>query len=265
MRTSRHALLAVAVAVPALACGGKIAPLGQAEDAGDAGEAPDAGAEDDAGASSPDAGPMVDDVFPTSGPNSGGTRVTITGSGFDAEGGTQITFAGFPAADVACDSTVRCVATSPYAGYSAVAETVDVQATVGGVLGADGSRSSPARPRDRFTFTAGPSCTEGLVCSGFFFPQLVLTCSEAVAFYLYARTSDQELVATATTYSITTNDVGAAVAVCYGDPSSSSCTPYSTFEAQLGYCGDPSFCFVCERWLGGVCGVDGHGQPVCAN
>jgi hypothetical protein len=258
MRLSPLAALVGSIGAAALGCGGKIAPLGDAGGATDSAEE-----EEEVELASPDAGPVVDSVFPRSGPNSGGTRVTVTGSGFVTGGGTQISFAGFPASDVACDSEERCVATSPYAGPSAVPETVDVQATLAGALGAPGSRSSAVGPRDEFTFRAGPPCTQSLACSGLYFPQLIIDCPAAVAFYLYPRTPQQELVATATTFMATTNDVGAAVSACYGDPSSTSCTPFSTFEAQLSYCGDPNFCFDCERWLMGVCIEDLHGNTAC--
>ncbi len=54
--------------------------------------------------------PVVTSISPARGPRSGGTRVTINGSGL--AGATSVTFGGVPARDVTCTST-RCTATSP--------------------------------------------------------------------------------------------------------------------------------------------------------
>ena len=90
--------------------------------------------------------PVVRSVTPNTGPESGGTVVTITGAGF---GSTQfssypsVAFGSNPAAAMACQSVAKCTATSP-AGRS----VVNVQVTV------DGETSAPTSA-DRFTYLSG--------------------------------------------------------------------------------------------------------------
>ncbi len=93
--------------------------------------------------------PTVTGISPSSGPASGGTAVTITGTGLSASpGGTTVAFAGAGAVAVSCSSTTKCTATSPAGG----AGTVDVVvATAGGT-----SKTSAA---DRFTYLAAPAVT----------------------------------------------------------------------------------------------------------
>jgi hypothetical protein len=88
-------------------------------------------------------------VSPSSGPTSGGTTVTITGSGFlDALG---VTFGGIPASFVVNDDT-SITAISP----ALAASTVDVAvATSGG--------SSALGAADAFTYADAPACTGSCV------------------------------------------------------------------------------------------------------
>jgi hypothetical protein len=56
--------------------------------------------------------PTVTSISPTSGPNTGGTRVTITGTGFNT--GASVIFGGLlPATNVAVVSTTSITATTP--------------------------------------------------------------------------------------------------------------------------------------------------------
>ena len=90
-------------------------------------------------------------ISPTSGSTTGGTVVTITGTGFSTTlGATTVNFGlglGTAATDVRCSSTTTCTATSP-AGTG----TVDVLVTVG-------SFTSAISPADRFSYTAAPTVT----------------------------------------------------------------------------------------------------------
>jgi alpha-tubulin suppressor-like RCC1 family protein len=86
--------------------------------------------------------PSVSSVNPNSGPSSGGTVVTITGSGF--AGATGVDFGDPPATNVSCSSN-SCTATSP-PGTGTVAVTVK---------GPGGT--SVLSPRDQFTYTGGPT------------------------------------------------------------------------------------------------------------
>lgn len=86
--------------------------------------------------------PTVTGVSPNTGPNTGGTPVTVTGTGFStASGATAISFGGVAATGVSCASSTSCSATSP-AGCA----TLDVTVTVNGGTSATGSA-------DRFTYT----------------------------------------------------------------------------------------------------------------
>ena len=97
----------------------------------------------------PHAAPTVTGISPASGASSGGTLVTITGTGFQQGGDAVLsvnfgfTGASFLPADVINDTTIKV--TSP----AAVPGTVDVQ--VGLTLG----EQSATSPSDQFTYTAG--------------------------------------------------------------------------------------------------------------
>jgi hypothetical protein len=97
-------------------------------------------------------GPSIAGLAPTSGPNAGGTRVTISGGGFSTlAGATTIKFGQAAATNVACSSTTTCAATSP-----AGSGTVDVTVTV------DGRTSQPSSA-GRFSYTgsqAAPTVTQ---------------------------------------------------------------------------------------------------------
>jgi hypothetical protein len=71
--------------------------------------------------------PTLTSISPTSGPESGGTVVTVNGSGF-VSGTTVVNFGANPATGVTCGSSSQCQATAP-AGTG----TVTVTASVGGV------------------------------------------------------------------------------------------------------------------------------------
>jgi hypothetical protein len=88
--------------------------------------------------------PEVTSVSPTSGTASGGTFVTITGTGFSTTpGATTVAFGPTAATNVSCSSRTACTATSP-----AGSGIVHVTATVDG-------RVSTASSADQFTYTAG--------------------------------------------------------------------------------------------------------------
>jgi hypothetical protein len=238
-------------------CGGKLAPL---DDAGADAEAGPAA--DDAGPDvvAPDGGVLVTRVVPSSGPNSGGTQLTIYGAGFATDGGTSFTLAGFATTGVACASDTQCVAVTPYPGYSVKAQTFDVVATIHGVLGNVGAASSPPVPLDRFTYRAGPACTGTLTCEGPYFPRMVVQCASSVSFYLYPLTADQQLVATGTSYTGQTNNITGLVAACDGSPQLGSCASFSLYEGDWTFCGAPDFCKICA-WRGGHC--SGGPNPTC--
>jgi hypothetical protein len=89
-------------------------------------------------------GPTITGVSPNTGPQTGGTEVTVTGSGF--EPGTEVTqfvFGIATAGSIDCTSTTTCTMVSP--AYKK-AITVKVRATVNG-------KSSPAKDNDEFTYT----------------------------------------------------------------------------------------------------------------
>lgn len=82
--------------------------------------------------------PTISSVTPNSGPTTGGTWVTITGSGLS--GVRSVTFGGAPAQFMIESATsLRALAPAHIAG------TVDVQV-------ANSSGTSPASPQDRYTF-----------------------------------------------------------------------------------------------------------------
>ena len=91
------------------------------------------------------AAPTVTGVSPSSGPESAGTLVTITGTGFN--GATAVDFGTTPATDVTVVSDTSITADSP-AGTGAVDVTV---ITVGG--------TSAMSPADQFTYVAAPTVT----------------------------------------------------------------------------------------------------------
>ncbi len=79
--------------------------------------------------------PTVTALNPATGPATGGTVVTITGSRFSTTpGGTTVKFGGWPATAVSCATTASCTATSP-----AGSNTIDVTVTVSGLTSATGA------------------------------------------------------------------------------------------------------------------------------
>ncbi len=93
----------------------------------------------------PQAAPVVTGVSPSSGPTSGGTQVTITGSGFI--GATVVDFGTTQAAGFTVGSDTQITAVSP-AGTG----TVDVTVTVLDV-------SSVTSSQDQYTYLAAPTVT----------------------------------------------------------------------------------------------------------
>jgi hypothetical protein len=195
--------------------------------------------------------PTVARVTPSVGPNTGGTQVEVGGTGF-ATSGTEITVGSVPATGVTCYSATRCVLTTPnfedFVG-SAGSQTADIQVTVNGM-------ASQLSSLDRFTYTAGPSCSAALRCAATFgFPMLVVQCPAQVNFYDFATTPNQTLVGSGSSFTIPTTDVTNLLAAC--DPKTGSCSTYSTFVASPTYCGSlppqpPNFCKNCTK-TGGIC------------
>ncbi len=93
--------------------------------------------------------PTVTGVSPAVGAFSGGTAVTITGTGFGTLTPTTVRFGSTAATAVTCSTATLCTATSP-AGTG----TVDVTVTVGG-------RTSAATPSARFTYNERPVVDAG--------------------------------------------------------------------------------------------------------
>jgi uncharacterized protein YhjY with autotransporter beta-barrel domain len=87
--------------------------------------------------------PMVTGIAPNQGPTSGGTAVTITGTGFT--GATAVSFGASPASGFTVNSATSITATAP-AGATG---TVDVTVTTGGGTSATGAA-------DRYTYVAAP-------------------------------------------------------------------------------------------------------------
>jgi hypothetical protein len=84
-------------------------------------------------------------LSPSAGPDTGGTAVTITGTGFVVGQPATVAFGGVAATNVAVTSSTSITATSP-----AGSTIVDVQVT-------QGSATSPVnQPGDQFTYNPGP-------------------------------------------------------------------------------------------------------------
>jgi IPT/TIG domain len=87
--------------------------------------------------------PSVTSITPATGPASGDTIVTITGTGFSTTtGATTVAFGATPAAVFPCTSSTSCQAIAP-----AGSGTVSVRVTVAGLTSAD-------TPADDFTYIA---------------------------------------------------------------------------------------------------------------
>jgi hypothetical protein len=87
--------------------------------------------------------PIVTSVSPSSGPLAGGTRVSVTGTGF-AVGATTFKFGKRAASAVTCTSSTSCEMTAPAAE---AAGTVNVTATVNKAL------SPVSIPADQFSYS----------------------------------------------------------------------------------------------------------------
>ena len=112
-------------------------------------------------AASATCGPVVTSVSPSSGSASGGTQVTITGSGFT--GATAVDFAENAATNVTVVSDTQITATSPADTSAASGATDTVDVTVTGPGG-----TSPTVPGDQFTYSppGGGSAQGGGANSG---------------------------------------------------------------------------------------------------
>ena len=91
--------------------------------------------------------PVVTNVVPSSGPTSGGTGVTLTGTGFT--GATTVTFAGVPATSVVVNSANQITAVTPAGSTGAAAVTVTTP----------GGTSAP----DAFFYYAAPPALDSAV------------------------------------------------------------------------------------------------------
>jgi hypothetical protein len=77
----------------------------------------------------PAAPPAIQSFAPASGPEAGGTNVTIMGTGFSiAANAVKVAFGGIPAPAVTCSSVTQCIARTPVMPGGGV---VDIQVTVG--------------------------------------------------------------------------------------------------------------------------------------
>jgi len=88
-------------------------------------------------------GPTVTAVSPAKGPRSGGTTVTITGTGFAIGSSTVFAFGKFAALAVNCTVSTQCTMNTAAANK---AGTVDVRATSGGLT------STRQVPADSFIY-----------------------------------------------------------------------------------------------------------------
>jgi len=240
-------LVALASAGAVVGCGGKLS-----SDTGDDGD--DGGLDVDAPPPSPDAGPVVTKVEPSSGPNSGGTPVRVSGYNFADDGGTTITFANVPAFDVKCSSDRECTVVSPPAGYIQRPKFADVQAAVG-------TQISKPNANDLFTFTAGPDCRTTAFCAHFSDPELQLTCPGGPVSFYDPSGADLATADAGSTWQTAMN-CGTLVA-CYGTPGNGSCALYSLNPDATGLqCGTYHFCKQCAQ-IGGYC--LGGSNPLCCN
>ncbi len=115
------------------------------------------------------AAPTVTGISPTSGPATGGTLVTITGTGFT--GATSVQFGTAAATDVTVVNSTTITAVTP-AGAGTVGVTVTTP-----------TGTSPVSTANQFTFVAVSPTVVSLVRFGFHMQQtsLVLTFSSALA------------------------------------------------------------------------------------
>lgn len=216
--------------------------------------------------------PIVTGLSPSSGPNTGGTQVMVSGEGFgSATSQPQITFGQVPAIVVGvCAPTLCNVITPPYiVGQGLTPQSVNVQVAVNG-------NTSPQTQSSSFTYMAGPVCTAALSCKDIppgLFPVLLLQCQSAANFYqgYLSQTPDST---DATSYSALTNDLpGWQAVACIGQqptPSGGfaggSCSFYPAY-APPTYCGaapaqPPNFCQECRK-TGGICTTEPSGRKIC--
>jgi hypothetical protein len=197
--------------------------------------------------------PTISNMTPAYGPNVGGTVVQVTGERFAVGTNTTIfSFGGANAPSSNCSSSTSCTVTTP-PFLAPKANVVQVTATVGTNTSAwDGNQ-------DNFEFTAGASCTSSLSCAGitFGFPNVVLTCASTANFSVGSSPGETSL-GSGTTVTYRTDNVAGTLWAC--DPTRGSCTPFSTFEQNPNYCGQPTqppnFCQNCVK-AGGHCATEG--------
>ena len=101
--------------------------------------------------------PTVTGVSPTSGPASGGTTVTITGTGFAAAPGAGAVKFGATVANYTINSNTQITATAPAGGAGTVDVTVTTVGGTSGISAADRYTYLPAPTVTSISPTAGPT------------------------------------------------------------------------------------------------------------
>jgi hypothetical protein len=129
------------------------------------------------------AAPVVTGISPTSGPTTGGTKVTITGTGFS--GATAVKFGTTAAASYTVDSATQITAVSP-----AGSGTVDVRVT-------NATGTSATSTADRFTYVAAANVDLRVTVAGPMFAMLSNTSKNIV--YTFTLTNKGPVTATGIT------------------------------------------------------------------
>jgi hypothetical protein len=203
--------------------------------------------------------PVISSLSPASGPNGGGTIVTVTGERFAVgANATTFSFGGVTAPSSNCSSSTSCQVTTP--AYVESWLTVQVHASVGPNTSAwDGAQ-------DNFAYTAGPTCTPAYSCAGLSwgYPNDTVTCPTPANFSYGTTPGEVPLGSGVLSATYPTGDLGAFIFAC--DPTSGSCSKYTTDlpSTYAAYCGSepsqpPTFCQECVK-QGGHCGRLGSRQ-----
>jgi hypothetical protein len=216
--------------------------------------------------------PIITGLSPSSGPNSGGTEVTVHGEGFGPiTSEPQVTFGEVPGTVLSCTPPNTCTVISPHyvVGQGTTPQIANVQMTFSGITSVQTQNSG-------FTYLPGPVCTAKLSCANIppgLFPVLLLQCPSPANFY-DGSLGEYPDSSNTTSYSALTNDLwGWQAVACTGQQptlsggsAGGSCSFYSAFASPT-FCGTappqpPNFCQEC-RTTGGICTTGPNGRKLC--
>jgi len=183
----------------------------------------------------------VTGVSPNAGPATGGTAVSVTGTGFNTvSGATMISFGGVAATGVSCASATSCAATSP-AGCGVVDVTVTVSGGTSATSSADQFSYTPANSPCPPILQSPAEGTQNLSTTPTFTWQAPPgAVAGATVYTLFISQGNQQFTTTNTSYTVPASaalapgtEIFWSVSACNGSACSAYAPAWGEFIAPL--------------------------------